>query len=64
MEELGFSTGLKWKGAAEAKGDIKYVLCNADEGEPGTFKDRKILDEQADKVITGMAICAKATGAS
>ena len=60
----GFSTGIKWKGAAEAAGDIKYVLCNADEGEPGTFKDRKILDEQADKVIIGMAVCAKATGAS
>ncbi|HPS57797.1 MAG TPA: NADH-ubiquinone oxidoreductase-F iron-sulfur binding region domain-containing protein [Spirochaetota bacterium] len=59
----GFNTGMKWKGAAEVKDDIKYVLCNADEGEPGTFKDRRILEEQADKVIAGMAICAKAVGA-
>ncbi|HBA54506.1 NADH-ubiquinone oxidoreductase-F iron-sulfur binding region domain-containing protein [Syntrophorhabdus aromaticivorans] len=60
----GFPTGLKWKGAQEAPGGTKYVVCNADEGEPGTFKDRRILDEQADKVITGMAICARAVSAA
>jgi len=60
----GFPTGIKWKGAASATGNTKYIICNADEGEPGTFKDRMILDEEADKVITGMAICAHAIGAS
>ncbi|HOP63390.1 MAG TPA: NADH-ubiquinone oxidoreductase-F iron-sulfur binding region domain-containing protein [Spirochaetota bacterium] len=60
----GFPTGLKWKGAAAASGNIKYIICNADEGEPGTFKDRRILEEEADKVITGMAICAYAVGVS
>jgi [NiFe] hydrogenase diaphorase moiety large subunit len=59
----GFPTGVKWKGAAEIQGEFKYVICNADEGEPGTFKDRQILDEQPDKVIAGMAICAHAIGA-
>ncbi len=59
----GFPTGLKWKGAAEARGEKKIVICNADEGEPGTFKDRRILDEQFDKVVTGMAACALAIGA-
>lgn len=60
----GFPTGIKWKGAAEAAGGNKYVICNADEGEPGTFKDRRILDEQPDKVIAGMGICARAIGAT
>ena len=59
----GFPTGIKWKAAKDAKNDVKYIICNADEGEPGTFKDRKILDERADKVLTGMAICALAVGA-
>lgn len=60
----GFSTGLKWKGCAEISSDIKYIICNADEGEPGTFKDRRILDEVPEKVIAGMAICAHTIGAS
>lgn len=60
----GFPTGLKWKGCADIQSDIKYIICNADEGEPGTFKDRRILDEVPEKVITGMAVCAHATGAS
>lgn len=60
----GFPTGIKWRGAREAAGDIKYVICNADEGEPGTFKDRMILEEYPEKVLTGMAACAKATGAA
>ncbi len=59
----GFPAGNKWKFARQAESDMKYVLCNADEGEPGTFKDRQILDERCDKVIAGMAICAKAIGA-
>ncbi len=60
----GFPTGLKWKFAAEQKSDIKYVICNADEGEPGTFKDRKLLVEVPRKVISGMAIAAWITGAT
>ncbi|MDA3893696.1 MAG: hypothetical protein PF517_18685 [Salinivirgaceae bacterium] len=59
----GFPTGLKWKLTAEAKGKTKYVICNADEGEPGTFKDREILTQVSYKVLTGMAVCSKITGA-
>jgi [NiFe] hydrogenase diaphorase moiety large subunit len=58
----GFPTGLKWKLTAEAKGENKYVICNADEGEPGTFKDREILSSVPHKVMTGMAICARIIG--
>ena len=60
----GFPTGLKWKLTAEVKSEQKYVICNADEGEPGTFKDREILTQVAFKVLTGMAICAKVIGAT
>jgi len=60
----GFPTGMKWKFAASQTSDIKYVICNADEGEPGTFKDRKLLVEVPRKVISGMAICAYVTGAT
>ena len=60
----GFPTGLKWKFAKEQKADQKYVICNADEGEPGTFKDRKLLVEVPRKVISGMAICAWVIGAT
>lgn len=59
----GFPTGLKWKLAKQEKSDTKYVICNADEGEPGTFKDREILDVVPNKVLVGMAICAYAIGA-
>ncbi len=59
----GFPTGIKWKGAKDQKSDVKYVICNADEGEPGTFKDRQILESQAEKVFTGIFICARAIGA-
>lgn len=59
----GFPTGLKWKLTGESKGKTKYVICNADEGEPGTFKDREILTQVSYKVLTGMAVCAKVTGA-
>jgi [NiFe] hydrogenase diaphorase moiety large subunit len=60
----GFPTGLKWKLAGEANADQKYVICNADEGEPGTFKDREILTKVPFKVLTAMGICAYITGAS
>ncbi|MDD2413047.1 MAG: NADH-ubiquinone oxidoreductase-F iron-sulfur binding region domain-containing protein [Bacteroidales bacterium] len=59
----GFLTGLKWKFARDAKSVNKHVICNADEGEPGTFKDREILDKVAQKVFTGMAIAARVVGA-
>lgn len=59
----GFPTGLKWKLTSEAKNDKKYIICNADEGEPGTFKDREILSQVSFKVLAGMAVCAKITGA-
>ncbi len=59
----GFPTGLKWKYTAAEKSPEKYIVCNADEGEPGTFKDREILDRVSDKVHGGMAIAGKAIGA-
>jgi len=59
----GFPTGLKWKYTAAEKSDEKYIVGNADEGEPGTFKDREILDRVSDKVHGGMAIAGKAIGA-
>jgi [NiFe] hydrogenase diaphorase moiety large subunit len=59
----GFPTGLKWKLTSEAKGDEKYIICNADEGEPGTFKDREILTQVPHKVLTGMAACGRIIGA-
>jgi len=59
----GFPTGLKWQFAAREKSDEKYIVCNADEGEPGTFKDRQILDEVPEKVFCGMAIASRAIGA-
>jgi [NiFe] hydrogenase diaphorase moiety large subunit len=59
----GFPTGMKWNFCAEEKDPVKYVVCNADEGEPGTFKDREILDRVAYKVYAGMAIAGKTIGA-
>ncbi|HCV14840.1 MAG TPA: NADH-quinone oxidoreductase subunit E [Rikenellaceae bacterium] len=59
----GFPTGLKWKVASEEKSDVKYVICNADEGEPGTFKDREILSRVPFKVLTAIAICGYVIGA-
>ncbi|MCX6303207.1 MAG: NADH-quinone oxidoreductase subunit E [Bacteroidia bacterium] len=59
----GFPTGLKWKYTAAVKEPEKYVVCNADEGEPGTFKDREMLDKVAYKVYGGMVIAGKAIGA-
>jgi len=59
----GFPTGLKWKFTAAEKDPEKYIVCNADEGEPGTFKDREILDRVAYKVYGGMAIAGHTIGA-
>jgi len=59
----GFPTGLKWEITRKSEADQKYVVCNADEGEPGTFKDREILTKVPRKVFSGMAICGKAIGA-
>jgi len=60
----GFPTGLKWKAVAEAPGTPKSIVCNADEGEPGCFKDRTVLDYDPHAVIEGMLIAALATGAA
>jgi [NiFe] hydrogenase diaphorase moiety large subunit len=59
----GFPTGLKWKYTAAEKDPEKYIVCNADEGEPGTFKDREILHKVASKLYAGMTIAGKAMGA-
>lgn len=58
-----FPTGIKWGFAAREKSDEKYIICNADEGEPGTFKDRLILEGDPHSIIEGMAIAAYAVGA-
>jgi [NiFe] hydrogenase diaphorase moiety large subunit len=60
----GYPTGMKWEACRNAAGAIRYVVCNADEGEPGTFKDRVLLTRQADLVFEGMTLCALAVGAS
>ena len=59
----GFPTGMKWRLSRKAIGDEHYVVCNADEGEPGTFKDRVLLTEFADLVFEGMTIAGYAVGA-
>ncbi len=59
----GYPTGLKWEACRNAQGSEHYVVCNADEGEPGTFKDRVLLTRQADLVFEGMTLCALAIGA-
>ena len=59
-----FPTGVKWEGAANAPGNEKYVVCNADESEPGTFKDRVLLLDDPHRTIEGMCIAAHAIGAS
>ncbi len=59
----GFPTGLKWEFTRGAEGALKYLICNADEGEPGTFKDRVILTERADLLFEGMTIAGYAIGA-
>ncbi len=59
----GFPTGIKWEFANRSEGDIKYVLCNADEGDPGAFMDRSVLEADPHAVLEGMIIAAKAVGA-
>ena len=59
----GFSTGAKWQACKEAAGEQHYIVCNADEGEPGTFKDRVLLTSYPDLVFEGMTIAAYVTGA-
>lgn len=60
----GFPTGVKWDFALQETGEPKYMICNADEGEPGTFKDRYLLEYQPYKVLEGIIIAAYATGAT
>jgi len=60
----GFPTGMKWEFTRAAEGSPKYVICNADEGEPGTFKDRVLLTEMPDRVFAGLTIAGYAVGAS
>jgi len=60
----GFPTGLKWKFALAEKNEKKYVVCNADEGDPGAFMDRTVLESDPHAVLEGMAIQAFATGAN
>ena len=58
----GYPTGLKWSTVAKAPGDLKYVICNGDEGDPGAFMDRSVLESDPQRVIEGMAIAAYAVG--
>ncbi|HNQ70282.1 MULTISPECIES: NADH-quinone oxidoreductase subunit NuoF [Mesotoga] len=60
----GFPTGLKWEFTQKVRSDEKFVICNADEGEPGTFKDRLIMEGDPHSVIEGMVIAGYAVGAS
>jgi len=59
----GFPTGMKWSFAKRAKGDKKYIMCNADEGDPGAFMDRSVMEGDPHSVIEGMSIAAYAIGA-
>jgi len=58
----GFPTGRKWESCLHAEGDVKYVICNADEGDPGSFQDRAILEGNPHSVVEGMIIGAYAIG--
>ncbi|MFA5478858.1 MAG: NADH-ubiquinone oxidoreductase-F iron-sulfur binding region domain-containing protein [Candidatus Muiribacteriota bacterium] len=60
----GFSTGMKWQFTADTPGDVKYIVCNADEGDPGAFMDRSVLEGDPHIVIEGMAIAGYAVGAT
>jgi len=60
----GYPTGLKWGTVAKASGELKYVVCNGDEGDPGAFMDRSVMEGDPHRVIEGMAIAAYAVGAS
>jgi NADH:ubiquinone oxidoreductase subunit F (NADH-binding)/(2Fe-2S) ferredoxin/Pyruvate/2-oxoacid:ferredoxin oxidoreductase delta subunit len=58
----GFPTGVKWELGLKIPSDVKYVICNGDEGDPGAFMDRSVMEGDPHSVIEGMIICAKATG--
>mgnify|MGYP001168678551 CR=1 FL=1 len=60
----GFPTGLKWRFASKAESDQKYIICNADEGDPGAYMDRSVLESDPHSVIEGMIIAGKAIGAT
>jgi len=60
----GYPTGLKWSMVAKASGEQKYAICNADEGDPGAFMDRSVLESDPHRVLEGMAIAAYAVGAT
>lgn len=60
----GFPTGLKWEIANKVKGDVKYVVCNADEGDPGAFMDRSVLEGDPHSVLEAMAICGYCIGSN
>lgn len=60
----GFPTGLKWEAGMRAESDIKYVVCNADEGDPGAYMDRSTIEGDPHSVIESMIICGKAIGAN
>lgn len=60
----GFATGAKWAACAAAPGPTRYIVCNADEGEPGTFKDRVLFSDHADLIIEGMTVAGFAVGAA
>jgi bidirectional [NiFe] hydrogenase diaphorase subunit len=60
----GYPTGVKWATVAKAKGERKFVICNADEGDPGAFMDRSVLESDPHRVLEGMAIAAYAVGAT
>ncbi|HNX98997.1 MAG TPA: SLBB domain-containing protein, partial [Candidatus Aminicenantes bacterium] len=59
----GFSTGMKWEFTRNARGDTKYVICNGDEGDPGAFMDRSVMESDPHRVLEGMAIAGYAIGA-
>ncbi|HOC30183.1 MAG TPA: NADH-quinone oxidoreductase subunit NuoF [Treponemataceae bacterium] len=59
----GFPTGMKWEAGLKAQGDVKYVVCNADEGDPGAYMDRSTIEGDPHSVIEAMTICGKAIGA-
>jgi NADP-reducing hydrogenase subunit HndC len=60
----GYPTGAKWESAASHASDVKYIICNADEGDPGAFMDRSIIEGDPHAVIEGMAIAGRAVGSS
>ena len=60
----GFPTGLKWEATQKASGDVKYVVCNADEGDPGAYMDRSTIEGDPHSILEAMTICGKAIGAN